>query len=380
MRKLHPYRLLLPILAVTLVEPVRADMTVTPMGGSLNANAMAAALLDASSGIVINSASYTGANGASGTFDVGTDIVGIARGILLTSGTVATALGPNDDSGAGEDNGRPGDAQLDGLIPGGATQDASVLTIHFTPTGNQVRFSYVFASEEYNEFVGSQYNDVFAFFVGGTNYAVLPGTNTPVAINNVNCGSSIDPFEPPSNCSFFIDNTSGALNTQMDGMTTVLTFTAPVNPGVQNTMRLAIADVSDGILDSGVFLAGGSFTDVGGCIPDAWTVCLLGGRFEITVNWEDYQHVHRDAFVASAGTPETALFYFPQAANWEFLIKIINGCSLNSKYWVYFAAATDVGYTVTVRDTQSTAPPRQYTNTLGTASPAVNDSGAFNCS
>lgn len=371
-------RSLVPILAVTITQAAWGDMTVTPMGGSLNANAMAAALLDASSGIVINSASYTGANGASGTFAVGTDIIGIDRGILLTSGTVASAPGPNDLPGAGEDNSRPGDAQLDGLIPGGATQDASVLTIHFTPTGNQVQFSYVFASEEYNEFVGSEFNDIFAFFVGGTNYAVLPGTTTPVAINNVNCGSSIDPFFPPTNCSFFIDNTSGALNTQMDGMTTVLTFTAPVNPGVQNTMRLAIADVSDGILDSAVFLAGGSFTD-GGCAPSATKACLLGGRFEISVNWEDYQHVHRDALVASAGTAESALFYFRQPANWEFLIKIIDGCSLNGKYWVYFAAATDVGYVVTVRDTQSTASPRQYFNTLGTASPATNDSGAFNC-
>ena len=370
-------RLLVPILAVTMAQAAWADMTVTPIGGSLNANAMAAALLDVSSGITINSASYTGANGASGTFAVGTDIIGIDRGILLTSGTVQSGPGPNDDDGAGVDNGRPGDAQLDSLIPGGSTQDASVLTIHFTPTGSQIQFSYVFASEEYNEFVGSQFNDLFAFFVGGTNYAVLPGTNTPVAINNVNCGNP--PIFPPTNCSFFIDNTSGALNTQMDGMTTVLTFTAPVNPGVQNTMRLAIADVSDGILDSAVFLAGGSFTDGGGCIPSATTVCLLGNRFEISVNWEDYQHVHRDALVASAGTPESALFYFRQAANWEFLIKIINGCSLNGKYWVYFAAATDVGYIVTVRDTQSAAPAKHYTNQLGTASPAVNDSGAFNC-
>lgn len=372
-----PFLLALPLLVLTVPRAALADMTVTPIGGGVNANSLAAALLNPASGIVINSASYSGANGASGTFQVGTDIVGIDRGILLTSGTVATAPGPNDDDGAGIDNGRPGDAQLDGLIPGGATQDASVLTIHFTPTGNQIQFSYVFASEEYNEFVGSQFNDVFAFFVGGTNYAVLPGTHTPVAINNVNCG--FPPIYPPTNCSFFIDNTSGGLDTQMDGMTTVLTFTAPVNPGVQNTMRLAIADVSDGILDSAVFLAGGSFTDGANCVPNATTVCLLGGRFEIKVNWEDYQHVHRDALVAAAGTPDSALFYFRQANNWEFLIKIINGCTLNNKYWVYFAAATDVGYVVTVRDTQSGAAPRQYTNALGHASPAVNDSGAFNC-
>lgn len=381
MRLSHPLRLLAPLLSLTIASAVRGDMTVTPMGGSLNANAMAAALLDSSSGIVINSASYTGANGASGTFEVGTDIIGIDRGILLTSGTVQSGPGPNDDDGAGVDNGRAGDAQLEALLPppGAETLDASVLTIHFTPTGSQIQFSYVFASEEYNEFVGSEYNDIFAFFVGGTNYAVLPGTSTPVAINNVNCGNPLNPFLPPTNCSFFIDNTSGALDTQMDGMTTVLTFTAPVNPGVQNTMRLAIADVSDGILDSAVFLAGGSFTDDSGCVPSATKVCLLGGRFEISVNWEDYQHVHRDALVASAGTPESALFYFRSPLNWEFLIKIIDGCSLNNKYWVYFAAATDVGYVVTVRDTQSTAPPKQYTNPLGTASPAVNDSSAFNC-
>ena len=340
---------------------------------------MAAALLSPTSGITINSATYVGANGASGTFAVGTDIIGLDRGILLTSGTVATAPGPNDDDGAGVDNFVPGDSQLNALLPGAVTEDASVLTIRFTPTGNQIQFSYVFASEEYNEFVGSEYNDIFAFFVGGTNYAVLPGTSTPVAINNVNCGNPFDPSVPPANCSFFIDNTLGALNTQMDGMTTVLTFTAPVIPGVQNTMRLAIADVSDGILDSAVFLAGGSFTDVGGCIPNATTACLLGNRFEIKIRWTDYQQVTRDALVASAGTAESALFYFVSPANWEFLIKIIDGCSFNNKYWVYFAAATDVGYVVTVRDTQSAAAPKEYRNTLGTASPATNDSGAFNC-
>lgn len=380
MRRTSPLSLLVPILVATCALPARGEMTVTPLGGGVTAAALATALLDVSSGIVIHSASYTGANGASGTFAVGTDIVGIDRGILLTSGTVASGPGPNDNDSAGFDNGRPGDSQLDGLLTGETTEDASVLTIHFTPTGNQVQFSYVFASEEYNEFVGSQYNDIFAFFVGGTNYAVLPGTQTPVAINNVNCGNPLLPFVPASNCSFFIDNTSGALDTQLDGMTTVLTFTAPVNPGVQNSMRLAIADVGDGILDSAVFLAGGSFTDGGGCVPSATKVCLLGNRFEVSVNWENYQHQHRDALVASAGTADSALFYFTQPNNWEFLIKIINGCTLNNKYWVYFAAATDVGYVVTVRDTQGSVPPRQYSNPLGTASPATNDSSAFPCS
>ncbi len=53
---------------------------------------------------------------------------------------------------------------------------------------------------------------------------------------------------------------------------------------------------------------------------------------------------------------------------------------LSHRIWVYFAAATDVGYVVTVRDTQPGGITKTYTNPLGTASPAVNDSNAFpNC-
>lgn len=374
MRMPKPFQLVL--VSMALCPAVWADLTVTPIGsGGVTANSLAASLINPASGIVINSASYVGANGASGTFDVGTDILGLDRGILLTSGTVLTGPGPNDSAGAGTDNGLPGDAQLGNLIPGSPTQDASVLTINFTPTGNQVQFSYVFASEEYNEYVGSEYNDVFAFFIGGTNYAVLPGTSTPVAINNVNCGFG---SYPPTNCSYFIDNESGALNTQLDGMTTVLTFTAPVNPGVQNTIRLAIADVGDGVLDSAVFLAGGSFSDTSGCVPNATTMCLNNNRFEARVNWENYSHVHADAFVAAPGTPDSGLFYFNDPNNWEFLIKIINACGEPSpRYWVFYAAATDVGFTVTVRDTLSGVPPKVYTNPLGTAAPAKNDTNAF---
>ena len=101
---------------------------------------------------------------------------------LLVVTSLFLACGSDDRKGF-EQNGAPGNAQLDALIPGGATEDASVLTIVFTPTGNQIQFSYVFASEEYNEFVGSIFNDVFAFFVGNSNYARLPGTNTPCGGN-----------------------------------------------------------------------------------------------------------------------------------------------------------------------------------------------------
>jgi hypothetical protein len=252
---------LLAALAVVVTAAAQAQLVVTPIDGTtVTATSLANSLLSASSGITITNATYTGANGASGTFSGGTGIIGIANGVLLTSGSVNNVVGPNNDSGASTDNSLPGDADLTTLA-GTATFDASVLTITFVPTGNQVQFSYVFGSEEYNEFIG-QFNDPFGFLVNGVNRAVVPGTTTPVTVNNINCGSTGTGTGP--NCTLFINNSPPTLNTQLDGITTVLTFSATVNPNVPNTLKIAIADASDNSLDSAVFIAGGTLTVCGG--------------------------------------------------------------------------------------------------------------------
>lgn len=243
-----------------------AQIVVSPLNGTtVTPDTMAASLLGSSSGITITNATYVGANGASGLFSGGTGIIGIPSGILLTSGSVNNVVGPNNDSGASTNNGLAGDAQLDTLA-GVPTHDASVLTITFVPTGNQITFSYVFGSEEYNEFIGA-FNDVFGFFVNGTNAAVIPGTSTPVAINNINCGLANPGVVPPGtgpHCNLFVNNDPPTRNTQLDGLTVVLTVTAPVNPNVPNTLKIAIADASDFALDSAVFIAGGSLSICGG--------------------------------------------------------------------------------------------------------------------
>src|SRR5436190_10290968 len=239
------------------------NLTVTPIGsGNVTPDSMAQSLLAGGSGINIVSVQYSGANNASGTFSGGNGVIGFPTGILLTTGSVANVVGPNGSEAIGTSNGVAGDAQLDNLV-GGGTEDGSVLTITFVPTGTTAQFYYVFGSDEYNEYANSNFNDVFAFFVNGTNYALIPGTQTAVAINNINCGSTgVDTAGP--NCARYINNPpgSGTRNTELDGLTTVLSFTAPVNPGVQNTLKLAIADRGDTSYDSAVFIAGGSFTTV----------------------------------------------------------------------------------------------------------------------
>ena len=114
-------------------------------------------------------------------------------------------------------------------------------------------------------------------------------------------------------------------------------------------------------------------------MPGPDTACLLGSRLKVEVQWTDFSSVTRNAHVASAGTSDTALFYWTNPNNWELLIKGINACTLNNKFWIYFAAATNVGYRVTVTDTQAGGSPKVYTNALGNLAQATNDINAFSC-
>jgi hypothetical protein len=211
----------------------------------------------------VSNIQFTGANIAAGTFAGGAEPIGFEEGVILSSGNVASVAGPNAFDDVTTNNGLPGDPDLDGLIPGFQTFDATVLEFDFECQGAAtLSFRYVFSSDEYNEYVNTAFNDVFGFFVNGSNIALIPGTTTPVAINNVNCGN---PFNPGggTNCGSFRNNDlndgGGAICTEMDGLTAVFTAEAAVQPGV-NHIRLAVGDAGDQILDSNIFLERGSFT------------------------------------------------------------------------------------------------------------------------
>jgi hypothetical protein len=147
--------------------------------------------------------------------------------------------------------GSAGDADLNTLIPGYTTRDASVLEFDFVSAiDGQLTFDYLFASEEYNEYVQSSFNDVFGFFINGENVAMIG--STVVSINSINLGS---------NSGLYVNNdpsdlgTPTPFNTQYDGFTQVLT-TKPyqVTAGQTYHIKLAIADAGDSALDSTVYI------------------------------------------------------------------------------------------------------------------------------
>lgn len=196
----------------------------------------------------------------------GGGILGCASGVVLSSGDANFIIGPNITDSATAINGLPGDASLQTLIPAGQqTFDATTLEFDFIPQGNVIKFQFVFGSEEYNEFVNAPFNDVFGFFLNGQNLALIPGSSTTISINNVNGGN---PFGTgASNPQFFRNNDPNdpgppSINTELDGVTVLFTIVAPVIPNQTNTLKLAIADVGDSLLDSDVMICANSLTAI----------------------------------------------------------------------------------------------------------------------
>ena len=123
-----------------------------------------------------------------GYFEQGSPIIGMQEGIILATGPIGNAEGPNsatDVSGNFGDN--TGDVDLD-IMATDDVRDAVGIEFDFVPLDSIVTFRYVFASEEYCEFVGSIFNDVFGFFISGPgiegdfsnnsmNVALVPGTD-----------------------------------------------------------------------------------------------------------------------------------------------------------------------------------------------------------
>jgi Repeat of unknown function (DUF5648) len=215
-------------------------------------NAAALAAMLTGPGVTISNATYTGAAEAVGTFAGGQVSIGIDSGVVLSTGTAHDVMGPNTGGDTTTQFGRPGDAQLDTLVAPNATKDAAILEFDVTPTANSISVRFVFASEEYPESVNSQYNDVIAIFVNGVNCANFGGR--PVNVNSINATTNED---------FYIDNDLGTRDTEMDGLTVPLECVAAVNPNVRNHVKIAIADTTDDIYDTAVFLAAGGVKSPG---------------------------------------------------------------------------------------------------------------------
>lgn len=232
--------------------------------------------------VSVSNLTYTGAPEAVGYFlDNGSSIdSSFNYGLVLSSGNVHNIVGPNNSTGASADNQLPGDTDLDALIPSYTTYDAAIIEFDFTSVSDTIIASkIVFSSEEYPEFVGTSFNDVFGFYISGPgitgvkNLAVIPNTTDAISVNTVN---------PNLNTSYYVDNTNG-VPYQFDGRTTVIELSQAITAGQTYHFKIAIADAGDHVLDSWVLIKAGSFNG-NTQMPDAQFAVTNSGSQGLTVN------------------------------------------------------------------------------------------------
>lgn len=262
---------------------LNAQLVVTP-GTSLPSNWTIDSLVQnvlVGQGVEVYNVTFNGSSGAIncsaiGRFGTGSTPtnLGVDSGIVIGSGAVSFAVGPNNTGGGSASSGcasYPISEFLNMAGSNNTVNDCMVLEFDFVPRSDSIKFRYVFGSEEYPEYVCSDYNDVFGFFLSGLNpngglynnqnIALVPGTNTTIAINHVNGGVSAGTAMPCilTNSQYYVDNSVGT-TIQYDGFTTVLTAEAKVAPCMPYHLKIAIADLGDDSWDSGVFLEANSLT------------------------------------------------------------------------------------------------------------------------
>lgn len=153
--------------------------------------------------------------------------------LVMSTGYVSSIIGANSSGSQGTD-----------LGAGGTTGDKATLVLNIpVPTlasgtaASSISFDFTFLSEEYPEYVGSQFNDYFSLKINGVEVA-RDTSNKPISVNNNFFTSAFSPT-----------------GTMFDGQTPPLTASAGIAAGTKQVqVVMEIADVGDGIYDSAVFL------------------------------------------------------------------------------------------------------------------------------
>jgi len=280
-------------------------------------------------GVVTSNHSFTGNPIQIGFFSDSLGLIGMDSGFVLTTGGVDSigVLGADTSFSIVQDyflssdlfGGSDADlltiansvpAMIGQSFTVASTQDVAILEFDFVPSSDTVKFNYVFASEEYLIFINSAFNDVFAFLISG------PGISGPYASPAAFPNGAINIAEVPnSNPSLpiTVSTINDTLNSQyynydtlgqvcaFNGFTDVFTAQAVVTACETYHIKLAIADGSDGVYDSGVFFEAGSFNSIEPGAPIAVvsttdvlcnadsngtaSLCIQGGTAPYSINW-----------------------------------------------------------------------------------------------
>lgn len=260
--------------SIAVKAQITVDNTVTPI------DAMQTLLGD---NVTISNLNYVGNATQIGVFDCIDCGLDFNNGIIISTGDVATAVGPNDQGGAGTSfvNGPLSNSDLDFISPTPDNYfDIAILEFDFVALGDSVWFEYIWASEEYHFYtVEDGPFDVFGLLISGPdingaysdnaeNIALVPTTGE--GVSNVTINNGQQNTGPCYNCEYLVSNGEGQIGepqttdvtvVQYDAYTTGLVASqGNLTCGETYHLKLIIADVQDGIFDSAIILKAGSLS------------------------------------------------------------------------------------------------------------------------
>jgi PEP-CTERM motif len=235
-----------------------------------NATQLATAVTSGNTGVTVTNATLQGQSNGSGVASTGTftNIYGLGSGAVISTGNAAAyGSGPNTSTDTTTAYGVAATAAqnvlLNPLTNGNTSHfDVTELDLTFTvdPSVSNIFFNVAFGSEEFPEFVGSQFVDAFGLYLNGTNIAFVGGL--PVNIDHP-CFTALAGTE--------LDGVLACNNNPIN------TFSGAVHSGT-NTLTFIIADTSDAVLDTTAYIGALGITNPGtpGVTPEPSSIALLG--------------------------------------------------------------------------------------------------------
>lgn len=278
-----------------------------------------------------------------GYFEKGSSNFPLENGILLSTGNLHGAVGPNNNLQSFTAGNWEGDRDLEEALGITNTLDATILEFDFiSHQDDQINFEYIFASEQYLRTASEGrcgYTDGFAFLIKEVdsrddylNIAVIPNTSTPVSVLTIFGDGGLC---PPINPQYFRQFNVGNSATNFNGETVVLNAVANIIPGRKYHIKLVIADQGNGLYDSGVFLKAGSFSggkDIGEdlLIQNNNALCL-GETILIdatTANAISYKWFRNNTEIQGA---TNATYTVNSPGNYKVEIFLASGCTITAE-------------------------------------------------
>lgn len=321
-------RLILPILFIILAAPVFAqyifvdsDYDPVVMINDFFGN----------DSVIVSNVQFSGDPFGIGFFDTDGAGVDVHTGLVFSTGLVEDIPQANVELGTSTNLDAPGDVDIEIVSGGLPSFDACVVEFDFMVTDTQLTdFRYVFASEEYPEFVGSGFNDAFGFFLSGPMYnngpytsgaeniALIPTTDVAVSINTVNQNMNTEYYNDQMNNQFVY----------FDGMLDALPAEFYAIPNELYHIKIVVSDVSDGVFDSAVFLGYNSLNNPDSLVPSTNFEVSVQGLTATITNESKYARSYEWDFGNGVESKERfpASITYQEEGNYEISLITHNFC------------------------------------------------------